>query len=337
MILIQTRWHDDDLCGRLLNEAKADGEQWELINLPALADSADDALGREMGEALWPKWYDEKALNSMRRAMGPRDWSALYQQKPIEDEGVFFKREWIEDQTYNREELKHNVHYEAHRTLAAIGDEKYLNVYGASDYAVTDGRGDFTVHVVVGVDADDVIHVLDIWRGQTEAMEWIEALIDLILKWKPAKWAEEKGQILRSVGPLINKRLNERRAYTWREGFAATGDKSARARPFQARMAMGKVKWPKNASFMSDVVYEFTRFPAGVNDDIVDAFSLIGHMLDHMNSAPDFKRPPVNALTATTQGDLWERHRRGKKHGIRKREAPVIGKVIYDGTHPTLE
>ena len=85
VILIMTRWHEDDLGGRLLEAESAGGDHWEVVNLPALA-RADDPLGRMPGEALWPAWYDEKSLNRVRTALtvmdGPRAWEALYQGRP---------------------------------------------------------------------------------------------------------------------------------------------------------------------------------------------------------------------------------------------------------------
>ena len=87
-IIIQTRWHDDDLAGRLLAEAATEGEQWELINFPALA-YGQDALGRKDGEPLWPNWFPVQMLEQVRRTIGPREWSALYQQTPVEDDGSY--------------------------------------------------------------------------------------------------------------------------------------------------------------------------------------------------------------------------------------------------------
>ncbi len=87
IVLIQTRWHEDDLAGRLLAH---DGAQWEVLELPAI-DAA--------GEALWPKWYDLPTLERIRRTIGPREWSALYQQRPAPDEGTYFQRGWFKSWT----------------------------------------------------------------------------------------------------------------------------------------------------------------------------------------------------------------------------------------------
>jgi hypothetical protein len=97
-LIIQTRWHEDDLTGRLLAEMEAGGETWTLLNLPALAE-AGDPLGRAPGEALCPERYDETALARIRAKLGQYSFSALYQGAPVSRSGGLFKRDWfrIED------------------------------------------------------------------------------------------------------------------------------------------------------------------------------------------------------------------------------------------------
>lgn len=86
VVLTQTRWHDDDLAGRLLKRALEEGgEQWTEIRIPALCESDEDPLGREIGEALWPERYDREWLEHLRRNKDPWVWAALYQQRPITD------------------------------------------------------------------------------------------------------------------------------------------------------------------------------------------------------------------------------------------------------------
>ena len=141
-VIIQTRWHEDDLSGRILPEGWSgesgdivgtDGQMWRVICLPAQAET-NDALGRNLGEWLWPEWFDEAFWLETRQAQDDvRNWSSLYQQRPQPEEGTFFQRDW----------------FKRYR----VGDEpKRLNVYGASDYAVTEGGGDFTEHGIAGLD-----------------------------------------------------------------------------------------------------------------------------------------------------------------------------------------
>lgn len=250
IVLIQTRWHEDDLCGWLLSEHAHEG--WDVLSLPAL----------DGGNALWPQQYDVDALERIRRALPPRDWSALYQQQPTPDEGDYFKADWFR-----------------------VGTEPprdQMRIYGASDYAVTADGGDYTVHVVIGIDPDSRMWLLDLWRKQAASDEWVEAWCDLVIKWKPMGWAEEMGQIKAGVGPFLEKRARERKAYCYREQFPTRGDKAVRAQSIRGRMAMEGLYIRPDAPWRADLISECLRFPAGVHDDQVDALGLAGQLLDKM-------------------------------------------------------
>ena len=93
IILVQTRWHEDDLAGRLLEGMKQGRDQWRVVNLPAIAEG-NDPLGRKSGAALWPAWQDETALARIRRNIGERGWTSLYQGQPRPTEGSIIKASW---------------------------------------------------------------------------------------------------------------------------------------------------------------------------------------------------------------------------------------------------
>ena len=245
-----TRWHDDDLSGRLLAEQGNGGDQWELLSLPAIDDS---------GGALWPAWYPLERLEQIKSVLPARDWNALYQQNPIPDDGDYFKAGWFGEY----DELPEN-----------------LRMYGASDYAVTDGGGDFTEHGVIGVDANNNIYVMDWWRAQTTADVWIEKKCDLILKYAPHCWFGEAGPIRRSIEPFLMRRMQQREAYCRIEWMASIADKPTRARPIQAMASMGKVFLPKFAPWKHELLSQMLRFPAAKFDDGVDVMSLFGRGLE---------------------------------------------------------
>ena len=113
-----------------------------------------------------------------------RAWAALYQQRPAPEEGDTFKADWL-------------------RVVERVPPA--LRTWGASDYAVSSGRGDTTVHVVVGLDRDDRLYLLDMWRRQSASNEWIDAFCDLVLKWRPIGWAGESGQIASGIGPPLGE------------------------------------------------------------------------------------------------------------------------------------
>lgn len=245
IVVINTRWHEDDLSGRLLNGK----DQWELLELPAINDA---------GEALWPEWYDVPALERIKENIGPREWSALFQQKPQPDEGTYFQRDWFK--TWERKPL--------------------LNIYGTSDYAVTDGGGDYTVHRVWGVDSAGDLYRIAGWRGQTTSDVWIEELLNLISEHKPLCWFGESGVIQKAIEPMMLRRMRERKVHCRMEWLPSIADKPTRARGFQARAAMGRVFFEPGAD-----ISEHLMFPAGKNDDDVDCSSLIGRVLDMAHPA----------------------------------------------------
>ncbi len=260
IVLIQTRWHEDDLAGRLL---EAEGDQWEVLDLPAIS---------EAGEALWPEWYPIEALERIKATVGPREWSALYQQKPQPDEGTFFKREWFP-------------------TWDKLPELRY---YGTSDYAVTDGGGDYTVHRIWGICPKGMIYRVDGWRGQTTSDIWIEQKLDLIAKYKPLAWFGEGGVIQKAIEPMLKRRMQERRVFCRLEWLSSVHDKPTRARSFQAMAASGRVFFEPGAD-----ISEYLVFPAGKNDDDVDTASLIGRAIDQAHPAI------VTQLPEKKRGDRW--------------------------------
>lgn len=262
IVLIQTRWHEDDLAGRLLEQ---DDSQWEVLELPALD---------EAGNALWPEWYDEAALGRIKATIGPREWSALYQQQPQPDEGTFFQRAWF-------------------GTWEKLPSLRY---YGSSDYAVTDGDGDYTVHRIWGIDASGDVYRVDGWRGQTASDEWIERKLDLIEKYKPLCWFGEGGVIQKAVEPMLKRRMRERNVHCRLEWLPSVHDKPTRARSFQAMAAQGRVKFEPGAD-----IAEFLVFPAGKHDDDVDTASLIGRAIDQAHPAIVIDEKPK------TKRDSWDK------------------------------
>jgi predicted phage terminase large subunit-like protein len=267
VVVIQTRWHADDLAGRLLEAQEHGGDQWEVLSLQAINDD---------GQALWPEWYDVEQLSRIKGVIGPRDWSALYQQEPMPQTGDFFQMEWFE----YYDELP-----------------KQTRFYITSDYAVTAGGGDYTVHLVWCIDAEENIYIVDMWRGQTDTNTWINALIGLINRYRPDQIGEENGQIIKSVGPFIEKKMQESSCYCYRQQYPSVADKATRAQSFRGRASQGKVFLKKGADWLDVLLKELLTFPAGKHDDIVDTCSLIGRMLQEM-------KPYFNSSQTTYESDF---------------------------------
>lgn len=315
---INTRWHEDDPAGRILPHdydgesgwvKGADGNDWYVLCLPAECDRKDDPLGRKIGEILWPEWFTPEHFAPFKKSA--RTWSALYQQKPAPDSGDYFKAEWLKP--YPPGKTPHSL------------DRKTLQVYGASDYAVTDKDGDYTVHIVVGVDSEFKIYLLDLWRGQTSSDVWVESFCDLVQKWRPLGWAEETGQIKSGVGPWLEKALRKRRLYIARALFPTKGIKQVRAQSIRGYMASEGLYVPEGQPWYPEFRKELLSFPAGRTDDQVDALGLIGQVLDKMVSGhPASAKAEAPKILSTdpatctvTLDDLFEAHeRRTKQSGI---------------------
>ena len=138
------------------------------------------------------------------------------------------------------------------------------------------------MHVVVGVGPDERIYILDLWRKQASSDAWVEAFCDLVLDNKPMGWAEEQGQIKSGVGPFLNKRQRERKAWCAREQFPTRGDKAVRAQSIRGRAAANGIYYQADAPWWPDLRSELLSFPAGKHDDQVDALGLVGQLLDRM-------------------------------------------------------
>lgn len=260
VVLIMTRWSEHDLGGRLLDDMRAGGDEWEVLRLPMEAEFGDP-LGRVIGEPLWPEWFTDGMRRTAKRDV--RTWSALYQQSPAPETGSYFLKDWL-------------------HPVASMPPRESMKIYGGSDYAVTSDGGDYTVHAVVGVDSDGKLWLLDIWRGQAASDVWVEAFCDLVKQWKPIGWAEEQGQIRAGIGPFLTKRQRERSAYVARHDFPTRGDKAVRAQSIRGRMAVDGLRIPEGAEWRTDFENELMSFPVGKHDDQVDALGLVGQLLDRM-------------------------------------------------------
>lgn len=269
-LIIQTRWNENDLAGQILPDNYAgesgwikckDGKWWYVLCLQAECERADDPLGRQPGERIWPEYFPPDHFDSAK--LVHRTWSALYQQRPSPDQGLFFKREWFR-------------FYEPHQLPVD------LYKYGASDYATKEAEGDYTCHGVGGVDWKEDLFILDWFRKQIESDKAADKFLDLVKLHATLEWGQEKGQIANVMGPFIRKRMNERKIYQATIEFPTTGTKVEKARAFQARMSQGKVWFPASAPWMPDLMSEMLSFNAGKNDDQVDVLGLLGRMMDSM-------------------------------------------------------
>lgn len=273
-----TRWHDDDLSGWLIKEMQdGTGDVWEVVEYPAIA--LVDEPYRKAGEPLHPERYDLDALLRIKNVLPDRDWWALYQQKPIADEGAYFTRDMFD------------FYFAEQRPK-----DEDLVFYDAWDFAIGQkDHNDWTVGLCAGLDRNGDLWLVDRDRGKYDGSQIVEHLIDFHLERRSQITGLEKGMIEMSIGPFLERRIAERKAWTlYTHELKTRGrDKIARARAIQGMAKQGKVHLPhpSECDWVEDFLAELLRFPSGVHDDQVDAFAWLGQMITEMSAAPTLTPP----------------------------------------------
>lgn len=265
IIICQTRWHHDDLAGRLIEEQDAedpDSEEWTVLKFPAIATENDD-LGRSEGEPLWPERYPLEELLRIKRDVGTRDWIALYQQDPTDEEGAIFPiASW---QYYNPAEFDFNSRFRTFQLL---------------DTAYKDGQqNDYSVVATWTRSPDGILYARD-WvreRLQFPALERLaKAQYD---KWKPdVVYIEDKASGISLIQNLIAKGIPI-------QPYSPDGDKVVRAHAVTPFVESGRMMLPDAHDMLSDFLQEHAKFPAGAHDDMVDTTTMAGIVLGRRESS----------------------------------------------------
>jgi predicted phage terminase large subunit-like protein len=314
MIVLHTRWHADDLIGRLCDPSHPERERrykgiaadWFYLNISGvirdkkLADllglrlvsqtehKVVEAFGTEPISALWEEDKD-LAFFAQWKNGDPRTFSALVMGQPTIEDGEYFTKASIVE--YDLAELPKN-----------------LKIYGASDHAVSEKQNrDESVVGCIGIDEDDNIWVLpDIVMAQMPTDRTVEELIVQFKVHAPLLWWMESELISKSFGPFLHKRMTEERVYITIETVTPSKDKQIRARAIQGRMSMGKVRFPRFAPWWARAKSQVLQFPYGAHDDFVDWLAHIGMglMREQRPHAPEAKPhvyvPPAQKIMNDT-------------------------------------
>lgn len=345
VLVIQTRWHDDDLSGRMIEQMRAELkdaaelkemwlgqgmdpkeveakyeqamreiDHWEIIEYPAIAQQ-DEWLNldgtvttdpkttkskflRKKDDALHPERFDYTRLMKIKRTIQPRHWSALYQQNPVPEEGMYFTKSMFR-----------------YVNLPRFGE---MPICIAWDLAVgLKQQNDFTVGVVGALDQYDSIHILEILRGKWETHQSAELIINTYEKYNAQTIGSvvvgiERGQLELAIGPHIRKLMDERRLFpSFDETLVPVTDKLMRARPLQGRMQQGKIIFPPEQThpWVEDCRHEMLRFPGGVHDDQVDAMAWLIRMFINVS-------PPKGRKIKKLKGwrDRLKVYTQGERH-----------------------
>jgi predicted phage terminase large subunit-like protein len=250
IIVILTRWHFDDLAGRLIKAEEQGGDKWDQLILPAICENEEgDPLGRKVGEALAPGRKTAQELMRIKRAVGERTWSALFQQKPISTEGAIFLDSW----------------FPAAERIPGVRTR-----VRAWDFASTTD-GDYTVGVLMSRDPQGIFYVEDVIRFRGTPLQ---------VERKVFETAASDGRSVRIVIPQDPGQAGVAQAQSYIRRLAGyqikavrpTGPKETRAAGFAAQAEAGNVKL-KPADWNKDFRDELAMFPLGAHDDQVDASS----------------------------------------------------------------
>lgn len=262
IIVTATRWHEEDLTGRLLAEADKGGEQWRHVYLPALSDA---------GDALWPDRWPVDALDAIRRSVGSRAWTAQYQGTPVPSEGGMFKRHW----------------WQRYRVLPDI-KAAIVTV----DSAFKDGvENDFSVFALWCTDGQGNAYLVRRWKARVAFPELIR------LGHEAHAYASRRFPHI--TVPLIveDKASGQSAIQVWKRPYQIKGDtlpalpvvpftikgtqsKVARAEGVTALVEGGRAHLPEDAEWVDDFITEHEQFPTGKHDDQVDTTSMALTRLD---------------------------------------------------------
>ena len=250
VILIMTRWHQDDLASRLLTSMEdGSGDTWEVVNLPAFAVE-DDILGRKPGEALWPDRFPVDVLNQKKKVLGSYYFSAMYQQRPQPPGGGLLKKAWLR---YYDRPPRDLVHY--------MGADLAISTKESSDYTCT---------AVVGVDqGNGDCYVLDLTRSRITFPEQLALIKRKASEFNPALIALESTAYQAALPQMLRKETNLpiREVKPFR-------DKVTRITSRFVMFENGKVFLPKSHLLLENFIDEYIYFPKGKHDDLLDAVEI---------------------------------------------------------------
>lgn len=262
IVVIQTRWNEDDLSGWLLNEEQAgdhEAEGWHIVNMPAIAEEAHPNFpasctvepdDRAPGEALCSERYPLARLRKIMQRIGSYFWNALFQQRPTALEGGLFKRGWFD-------------------VVGAVpGVARRVRYW---DKAGTQDGGDYSCGALLAADGDGVFYVVDVVRGQWSALERERIIrqtaemdgrdVPVWVEQEPGSGGKESAQA--TIRSLAGWAVHAERV---------TGDKLTRAQPFAAQCEALNVKLVRG-SWNAAYLEELELFPNAKHDDQIDASS----------------------------------------------------------------
>lgn len=258
VIIIMTRWHTDDLIGRLLDKQKeGTGDDWTLLSFPAIAE--EDEEFRKTGEVLWPEKFDLDAMTKIKQTVGTYDWVSLFQQNPIASEAQEFREEFFK--YFEEKDIQ----------------DKYLEVYVTVDPAISKlSKGDNTSIMVVGKERNkpDLYKLEDI-TGHMDPGQTIDAIFSLKAKYggRLIRVGIETVAFQKALLFSVNEEMRKRGVFIDVVEIKNSGSsKEERIRGLLPLYRTGTI-WHRKSDV--DLEKELLTFPSGRRDDRIDALSMM--------------------------------------------------------------
>lgn len=296
VILVQTRWHEADLAGKLLEDMETGGDQWEVISLPAIAEE-HDILGRKPGEALWPERFPLDSLEQTRADNPLRWWTALYQQRPSPEEGGFFKVSFFKYARLLNPQKEHpalgQINEGEREKAGSLADEAYFElidgdkikripyhkclIFQTVDPAATEKEtSDYFALLTFAMTPDRELIVIDAYNEKAETTKHLDILAQQQAKHSPVF------QGIENVSFGLSLLQSARKAGFNIRPLKADRDKVARALTAKIRYEMGSIYHLAGEPWLPSLEAQLLDFPNGKHDDQVDCLAyaaiLVGTM-----------------------------------------------------------
>lgn len=246
VIMMCTRWHLDDLIGKVLSDKNQ--KPFHVISYPAIAEH--DEPHRKKGEALHPERFSLEILNEIKSTLSTADWLSLYQQKPVPEGGAIFETSKIRYYDESSE------------------PKRFDQIVGSWDMTFKENKtSDFVVGQLWGRKGAD-FYLLDMVRDRMDFVKTLKVFINFANKHKNCNcWLVEDKANGTAIISTLKKHISGIIPITPKES------KQERAYAITPYLEAGNIFFPKNQNFTKDLEEEMLQFPAGAHDDTVDSMT----------------------------------------------------------------
>ncbi len=264
-VIIANHRNEDDLVGRLLQK---EADKWRVVRLRLVIENKEqeehDPLHRHVGEHIWPEYFTRTMVEERMRNPSA---SGIEQQEPAPVEGVFFKASMMKE-------------YD----LAELPAKNQCHAYAASDHAVRTKESNDNTCMGIGYYRDGFLYIHpDLVWDKIPTNVAVEQMLRLGKEYSPLQWWAERENISGSIGPFLQERqLKEHNWFSIVEVSHQNKDLMGRCQPIHALMSMGRVKFPRFASWYQRARKEVLSFPNAKHDDFVSFLAHLGRGIHQM-------------------------------------------------------